>query len=162
MLLLAINTLAEKNAVALCEKKGSALKGSAPKGSPLKANALKILAQKNWQAKKNESEKVLPVIEELLKKTDKKVDAIEGIIVVDGPGGFTRIRIGVTIANAFSYGLKVPIYAIHADTLKHKKNFGESLKTMNIKTLKAKKQVSPFYDRPPNISVSSSPLTIIK
>ncbi len=59
--------------------------------------------------KKNNSEFIFPSI---LKVIDGK--KINQIIVVTGPGSFTGVRLGVTIAKTFAYTLNIPIKTITA------------------------------------------------
>jgi len=37
---------------------------------------------------------------------------IKGVIVVKGPGSFTSLRIGVSVANALGYALGVPVAGV--------------------------------------------------
>lgn len=57
--------------------------------------------------KKNNSEFMFPAIKELIE--GQKLDEI---IVVNGPGSFTGVRLGVTIAKTLSYTLNIPIKTI--------------------------------------------------
>lgn len=59
--------------------------------------------------KKNNSEYIFPTI-------IKVIDGIklDEIIVVNGPGSFTGVRLGVTIAKTFAYLLNIPIKTITA------------------------------------------------
>lgn len=52
---------------------------------------------------------VLPLIDKLLKKNKIKTTDINEIEVTTGPGSFTGLRVGVSIANALAYALKIPI-----------------------------------------------------
>ncbi|MBI2074351.1 MAG: tRNA (adenosine(37)-N6)-threonylcarbamoyltransferase complex dimerization subunit type 1 TsaB [Candidatus Levybacteria bacterium] len=52
---------------------------------------------------------VLPLIDQLLKKHNLKLDDLEKIEVNAGPGSFTGLRVGIAIANAFSFALKIPV-----------------------------------------------------
>jgi tRNA threonylcarbamoyladenosine biosynthesis protein TsaB len=55
------------------------------------------------------SETVLPVIERLLKKNNLDIKEIDAVKVNKGPGSFTGLRVGVAIANALSFLLKIPV-----------------------------------------------------
>ena len=58
------------------------------------------------------SEVALPKIAEMFNNNDLSPKAVDKIIVVNGPGSFTGIRIGVTIAKVFAWTLKIPITTI--------------------------------------------------
>jgi|SRR3990170_4564846 len=55
------------------------------------------------------SEAVLPLIDKLLKENNVNFMEIKGIKVNIGPGSFTGLRVGVSIANALGYLLKIPV-----------------------------------------------------
>ncbi len=52
---------------------------------------------------------VLPLIDKLLKEHMLKLADITSLTVNPGPGSFTGLRVGISIANALSFALKVPI-----------------------------------------------------
>ena len=58
------------------------------------------------------SEVALPKIVEMFENNNLSPKAVDKIIVVSGPGSFTGIRIGVTIAKVFAWTLKIPITTI--------------------------------------------------
>lgn len=58
---------------------------------------------------KQKAQVVLPMIDALLKKHKLKLTDISEIRVETGPGSFTGLRVGVSIANAFGFVLKIPI-----------------------------------------------------
>jgi L-threonylcarbamoyladenylate synthase len=55
------------------------------------------------------SQVVLPAIEKILKENNLSLRDISGIRVNSGPGSFTGLRVGVSIANTLAFVLKVPI-----------------------------------------------------
>jgi tRNA threonylcarbamoyladenosine biosynthesis protein TsaB len=55
------------------------------------------------------SEAGLPAIEKLLNQNKLDIEGIERVDVVRGPGSFTGLRVGVAIANALSFLLKIPV-----------------------------------------------------
>ncbi|HEX8932566.1 MAG TPA: tRNA (adenosine(37)-N6)-threonylcarbamoyltransferase complex dimerization subunit type 1 TsaB [Patescibacteria group bacterium] len=52
---------------------------------------------------------VLPLIEELLKKHNLQLRDLTAIEVNPGPGSFTGVRVGVTIANTLGFLLNLPV-----------------------------------------------------
>lgn len=60
------------------------------------------------------SKDTLPLIAEMLEKANTKPNEINKIIVVDGPGSFTGIRIGITIAKVYAYCLDINITTINS------------------------------------------------
>ena len=58
------------------------------------------------------SSKIMPIIDEGFKSINKKIVDINKIFVVNGPGSFTGIRIGVTIAKTIAWALKKEIVTI--------------------------------------------------
>ena len=55
------------------------------------------------------SEAALPAVEKLLQGNNLKIEDIEKVEVNRGPGSFTGLRVGVSIANALSFLLKIPV-----------------------------------------------------
>lgn len=55
------------------------------------------------------SSKVMPIIDDAFKSTNLDISNIDKIFVVNGPGSFTGIRVGVTIAKTISYSLNIPL-----------------------------------------------------
>lgn len=55
------------------------------------------------------SQNVLSFINELLKSKKLKLSDIKEIKVNTGPGSFTGLRVGVSVANALGFALKIPV-----------------------------------------------------
>lgn len=62
-----------------------------------------------WLAHRQLAETIHKKIKALLDAHGKELGMIEGVLVFQGPGSFTGLRIGLTVANALAYGLGVPI-----------------------------------------------------
>ena len=60
-------------------------------------------------AKKGASQRLLPFIVELIEKEGKTLEEIKEIEVNTGPGSFTGLRVGVSVANALGWGLGIPV-----------------------------------------------------
>ena len=52
---------------------------------------------------------ILPLIDKILQKNSFKLENIDGIEVNTGPGSFTGLRVGISIANTLGFFLKIPI-----------------------------------------------------
>lgn len=55
------------------------------------------------------AEEVLPLIERILKENKLKLKDLNAVEVNLGPGSFTGLRVGVSIANALGFTLKIPV-----------------------------------------------------
>lgn len=60
---------------------------------------------------------VTPLLEKTLKDAGLAYSDLTHIACVTGPGGFTSIRSGVTMANVMSHELKIPLAGIHLSDL---------------------------------------------
>jgi len=60
-------------------------------------------------AKEGASQKLLVFIEEVLKKEGQNMKDISEIEVNTGPGSFTGLRVGVSVANAIGWALDIPV-----------------------------------------------------
>ena len=82
----------------------------------LDLKAKKILAEKSWRSESNEAETLLPEILKLLIKSKLKFKDLEKVIVIKGPGSFTGLRVGITIANIIASLLKIPVEGVDTFT----------------------------------------------
>ncbi|HUD03304.1 MAG TPA: tRNA (adenosine(37)-N6)-threonylcarbamoyltransferase complex dimerization subunit type 1 TsaB [Patescibacteria group bacterium] len=62
-----------------------------------------------WEAHRTLVETIHLRIKELLNTNSFDWADIQGIVCFKGPGSFTGLRIGLTVANTLAYGLNVPI-----------------------------------------------------
>ncbi len=58
----------------------------------------------------------LPMIKEILDEEKISIKKIKKIIIINGPGSFTGIRIGISVAKVMGYSLNIPIYPISSLT----------------------------------------------
>lgn len=63
-------------------------------------------------ANKSHSEIAIPTLQEVLNSAKLELKDIDEIIVVNGPGSFTGVRIGVTIAKTIAYSLNIKIKTV--------------------------------------------------
>lgn len=94
----------------------------------------KLIAKKDIELNRLQSEKTLAEIEKLLKESNLELKDINGIKVNNKKGTFTSLRSSVVIANTLAYILNIPINE-NDDTLINSNN-GISI-------------VKPLYNRDP-------------
>ncbi|MFO7814710.1 MAG: tRNA (adenosine(37)-N6)-threonylcarbamoyltransferase complex dimerization subunit type 1 TsaB [Halanaerobiales bacterium] len=76
------------------------------------SSAEDFLGEINIKLKRRHSERLLPIIKNLLSESGYKIQEIEGLAVTDGPGSFTGLRIGLSTVQAFKKALGVPVYSV--------------------------------------------------
>ncbi len=90
---LLINTIREKSLIALFDLK-------------------KEIKFNQWDSRNNQSEELLIAVDKLLKTSKRSLKDLKGVGVINGPGSYTGIRVGVGIANALAYSLQINILGI--------------------------------------------------
>ena len=73
------------------------------------------------------SSKMMPILAEAFDKACLKPQDIDKIFVVTGPGSFTGIRVGLTVAKTMAYTLKIPIVPISSLEVMVSDNGGTAL-----------------------------------
>lgn len=62
--------------------------------------------------KKNHSLRAMPAVEMLMKECGIAPADLDKIVVANGPGSYTGVRIGVTIAKTMAWSLNIPIVGV--------------------------------------------------
>ncbi len=70
---------------------------------------------------------VMPAIEELVTKAGRTLTDINRVAAVTGPGGFMSQRVGLAVANALAWSLKVPIGGVHLSEVYGARISGDAL-----------------------------------
>lgn len=107
------------------------------------------IAEMKRQAHRELSGTIHEQIDKLLNKSSISLKDIDGIVCFKGPGSFTGLRIGLSVANALAYAQNIPIVARR----------GEDWLDKGIKDLtsgKTHKIATPYYDRPAATSAQKS------
>lgn len=117
----------------------------------LKGLTLKYLAKTNLSKKHNHSENILKGVDKLLNKVNKKPENLKGIIVVNGPGAFTGIRVALSVANTLAWSLKIPVVGISLVQTKDNNRLIQ-YGIEKLTTAKPGDLAKPFYGKEPNIT----------
>jgi tRNA threonylcarbamoyladenosine biosynthesis protein TsaB len=71
--------------------------------------------RRDWEAGRKLSQELLPTISDVLSKQKLVWHDVRGLVVWEGPGSFTGLRIGITVANTIAYSLGCPIAGTTGD-----------------------------------------------
>jgi tRNA threonylcarbamoyladenosine biosynthesis protein TsaB len=103
------------------------------------------LTYQTWQVHRQLAENLHQKIMQLLKRETKDWNDIQGIVAYQGPGSFTGLRIGLSVANALAYSYHLSITGAT----------GNDWVEQGIETLLAGKgstQVLPEYGSPVHVT----------
>lgn len=103
------------------------------------------IAYETWQAHRQLAETLHRKVAALLTAQSKATADVQGIVCFKGPGSFTGLRIGLTVANALAYSLAIPIVAQQ----------GEAWQTDGVTLLQAgedERVAMPEYGAPVHIT----------
>jgi len=92
---------------------------------------------------------LVPLIDEVIRKARATTNNLTGVIVATGPGPFSSLRAGVSVANALGFALKIPVVGL-SGVLTLRQLFqrgGPKLKRAKVGAV-----ILPAYGQPPNIS----------
>ncbi len=113
-----------------------------------------ILSDKvNFKKKevKTRSDRLLFVIDKILKENKLKIKDIKGIVVVSGPGSFTSVRASAVVGNTLSFVLNIPVVGVTAREFKNDQNLIK-IGFKKLEKAKVGKFILPFYEKEPNIT----------
>lgn len=68
-----------------------------------------------WEAHRQLADTIHKKIIELLHRNSLELNDLAGIICFKGPGSFTGLRIGASVANALGYSLCIPVVGMLGD-----------------------------------------------
>ena len=105
-----------------------------------------LVQEYSWQSDRGLAKGLLKFIDDKLKLNNKTWSDILAIGIFEGPGSFTGLRIGITVANTIADAQDIPIVGGQGNDWKKDIIF-------KLNSGIDEKIVLPFYDRGPNITV---------
>lgn len=72
----------------------------------------KVLVYKHLETLKDMANTIMPLIREAFNDVSFDIKDVDKIFVTVGPGSFTGIRVGITVAKTISWGLNISVYPI--------------------------------------------------
>lgn len=104
-----------------------------------------------FKPKFNQTENLLAEIDRLFTRFRKLPQDLKGIVAVIGPGPYTALRVGITVANTLSFALNTSIIGLKTNEVSSIDDF---IKIGEQKLLKNRLRefLIPYYGRKPNIT----------
>lgn len=99
----------------------------------------------SWQAERKLARDLLSILVDLLATVGSDFSDLKGVVVFKGPGSFTGLRIGITVANTIAYGQSIPIVGEKGD-------YWVTDGLSRLAKFESDQIVLPHYGLEPNIS----------
>ena len=97
----------------------------------------KLICEYTINTKKTHSQKLMPMIENMLSLSDLNVREIDAIAVCEGPGSFTGLRIGMATAKAIAHVNDIPVIGVNSlEVLAANMNLCDKKNMFNIRCTK--------------------------
>lgn len=104
-----------------------------------------VLVYKKVETLKDMANTIMPLIREAFNEVNFDIKDIDKIFVTIGPGSFTGIRVGITVAKTISYCLNIPVYPI--STLEYLSSINTNYsKIISIIDARRNNVFAGFYD----------------
>lgn len=102
---------------------------------------------KELKAEQKDKKDALFYIIQFLKKNGVKLSDLKAIAVFRGPGSFTGLRVGISVANTLAWVLKIPVIGFSGVQNQNKplKIAKEGCKKLEKEKVKTGNFVIPFY-----------------
>ncbi len=72
----------------------------------------KVLVYKHVETLREMANTIMPLIRESFNEVSFDIKDVDKIFVTVGPGSFTGVRVGITVAKTISWSLNIPVYPI--------------------------------------------------
>lgn len=71
-----------------------------------------VTAGFSWRSAQNHSVELVPAMRLVMEQAGVQMDAIEAVFVVRGPGGFSALRVGISVAKSLAVGRGIPLVGV--------------------------------------------------
>lgn len=71
-----------------------------------------IISEISWCADRNHSMELVPAIRQIMERSGINFEHLEAVFVAKGPGGFSALRIGLSVAKSVAMAQSIPLIGI--------------------------------------------------
>jgi len=72
----------------------------------------RLIAEEIWTTNGNHTVELLPTVDRLLARAQRRIQDLTALAVTQGPGSFTGVRIGMSLVKGLALALDVPLVAV--------------------------------------------------
>ena len=72
-----------------------------------------IIAELSWRSERNHSVELVPAIRRVAEQASVTLDDVSAVFVAQGPGGFSALRVGISMAKAFAMARGIPLVGVN-------------------------------------------------
>ena len=72
-----------------------------------------IIAELSWRSERNHSVELVPAIRRVVEQAGVTLDDTTAVVVAQGPGGFSALRVGISMAKAFAMARGIPLVGVN-------------------------------------------------
>lgn len=72
-----------------------------------------IVAELSWRSNRNHSVELVPALRRVMEHADMRMDDVTAVFAALGPGGFSALRVGLSVAKSLAMAREVPIVAVN-------------------------------------------------
>jgi tRNA threonylcarbamoyladenosine biosynthesis protein TsaB len=76
------------------------------------SRAGEMVGQYVWRSERNHSVELAPALRQLMERTRATIAAVEALFVARGPGGFSALRVGISLAKSLAAARSVPLVGV--------------------------------------------------
>ena len=72
-----------------------------------------IMAELSWRSERNHSVELVPAIRRVVEQAGVTLGDATAVVVAQGPGGFSALRVGISMAKAFAMARGIPLVGVN-------------------------------------------------
>jgi tRNA threonylcarbamoyladenosine biosynthesis protein TsaB len=76
------------------------------------SKAGKMLAEAHSQTQKNHAADLQPMVAEVLAGANLEMKELQGVVLLNGPGSYTGLRVALSAAKGYCFALQIPLFCI--------------------------------------------------
>ena len=72
----------------------------------------KVVVAISWRSQQNHSVELVPALRDVLDRASLVSGRVDAVFVARGPGGFSALRVGISVAKAFASAQRIPLVSV--------------------------------------------------